>query len=84
MDLESIRAVAAHEVNRRKLLQGLGIAAGAGVLGIAPSDPVYAATAGHDLVKGYVAGSYRAPEASHRRRPPRTPRWPGSTTTARR
>lgn len=61
MDLESIRAVAAHEVNRRKLLQGLGLAAGAGVLGLASTDPVYAATAGYDLAKGYVAGSYQAP-----------------------
>jgi aminobenzoyl-glutamate utilization protein B len=62
MDLESIRTVAAHEVNRRKLLQGLGLAAGAGVLGLATSDPVYAATAGYDLANGYVAGSYEPPQ----------------------
>ncbi|HEY5878441.1 MAG TPA: twin-arginine translocation signal domain-containing protein [Nakamurella sp.] len=61
MDLESIRAVAAHEVNRRRLLQGVGLAAGAGVLGLTTSDPVYAATTGYDLAKGYVAGNYRAP-----------------------
>ncbi len=61
VDLESIRTVAAHEVNRRRLLQGLGVAAGAGVLGLATSDPVHAATAGYDLAKGYVAGSYEPP-----------------------
>lgn len=61
MDLESIRTIAAHEVNRRRLLQGLGVAAGAGVLGLASSDPIYAATTGYDLKNGFVAGSYQAP-----------------------
>lgn len=37
------------------------MAAGAGVLGLATSDPIYAATAGYDLKNGFVAGSYQAP-----------------------
>jgi hypothetical protein len=46
MNTSDIGAVAALEVNRRKLLQGLGIAAGATALGLSPNDPVYAATTG--------------------------------------
>ncbi len=37
------------------------MAAGAGVLGLASSDPIYAATTGYDLKNGFVAGSYQAP-----------------------
>jgi len=37
------------------------LAAGAGVLGLTTSDPVYAATTGYDLANGYVAGNYQAP-----------------------
>src|SRR6476661_1899081 len=49
MSTDDIKAVAAFEVNRRRLLQGLGVAAGATALGLSPSDPVYAATVGYDV-----------------------------------
>ena len=52
MNTDDIKAVAALEVNRRKLLQGLGVAAGATALGLSPSDPVYAASVGYDLKHG--------------------------------
>src|SRR5690348_13479298 len=51
---------AAHEVSRRGLLQGTG-AVGVGILGLAPSDPVQAATAGYDQRIGVDAERYRPP-----------------------
>ncbi len=61
MDTDNIKAVAALEVNRRRLLQGLGVAAGATALGLSPSDPVYAATTGYDL-KHSANGPYVPPD----------------------
>ena len=61
MNADDIKAVAALEVNRRKLLQGLGVAAGATALGLSPSDPVYAATVGYDLKHGADRDPYMPP-----------------------
>ena len=77
MNTDDIKAVAAFEVNRRRLLQGLGVAAGATALGLSPSDPVYAATA------GYESKTQAEPSPTFLRGPsekiycPRTQRWPG-------
>jgi len=61
MSTDDIKAVAAFEVNRRRLLQGLGVAAGATALGLSPSDPVYAATTGYDLKHGADGEPYVPP-----------------------
>ena len=60
MDRDEINSVAAHEVSRRRLLQGAGVV-GAGALGLALSDPVYGATAGYDHAIGVNPAAYRAP-----------------------
>ena len=59
---DSVKAIAALEVNRRRLLQGLGVAAGATALGLSPSDPVYAATVGYDLKHGADGDPYEPPK----------------------
>src|SRR5215204_2363106 len=61
MDPEEIKSLAAVEVSRRQLLQGAGAAVGAGALGLAFSDPVYAATTGYDEAIGVNPHSYRPP-----------------------
>jgi aminobenzoyl-glutamate utilization protein B len=60
MNQHEIDALAEREVSRRGLLQSAGVA-GAGALGIAASDPVYAATTGYDLAAGVDTREYRAP-----------------------
>ena len=67
MELDQIKAIAAHEVSRRGLLTGLGAAAGA--WGLAKSDPVYAATFGYDEKHGLLPASYRRPAVVVRRSP---------------
>jgi amidohydrolase len=58
VDREEINSLAAREVSRRGLLQG---AVGVGALGLAVSDPVYAATIGYDLTTGVNPAEYQAP-----------------------
>jgi hypothetical protein len=60
VDREEINSLAAREVSRRGLLQGAG-AVGVGALGLAMSDPVYAATTGYDLATGVNPAEYQAP-----------------------
>jgi aminobenzoyl-glutamate utilization protein B len=57
---EEIKSLAAREVSRRGLLQGAA-AVGAGALGLAVSDPVYAATAGYDEAIGVNPAKYEPP-----------------------
>lgn len=58
MDLESIKAIAAQEVSRRRLLTGIGAAAG---VRLARSDPIYAAGIGYDENHGLLPESYQRP-----------------------
>ena len=61
MDPEEIKSLAAREVSRRRLLQGAGVVAGSGALGLAISDPVYAATTGYDQAMGINPQTYQPP-----------------------
>ena len=61
MNPEEIKSLAAREVNRRQLFKGAGAAAGTGVLGLALSDPVYAATTGYDEAIGVDPETYQPP-----------------------
>ena len=61
MEPEEIKSLAAHEISRRRLLQGAGAAVGAGALGLAMSDPVYGATTGYDQAIGVNSQTYQPP-----------------------
>jgi amidohydrolase len=74
MDLDGIKSVAARDVSRRRLLQGLGAAAGAGALGgwgPATSDPVYAATTGYELENTAPVDTYQPPRGLAKKSPPK-------------
>jgi len=61
MNPDEIRAVAAQEISRRHLLQGVGAVTGAGALGVAGADPIHAATLGYDAKIGVDARTYTPP-----------------------